>query len=153
MPDLSVPTLNANDTEYILIEWLVADGMPVSASDVVAVIETSKALEDLEAGADGVLRHRLVAGTTCRPGQILGRIGDTESDDTDTTDGPNTSAAPPERIITKPAHDLIRQHSLTDAELARLPTGLVRAADVTTLLTARESGMDATSTQDAMPFL
>lgn len=80
MAELLVPKLNNNDTEYVLTDWLVADGAPVTAGDPVAVVETSKAAEELEATSTGALCHALAAGAVCRPGERIAVIdGGTET--------------------------------------------------------------------------
>ncbi|NUS11566.1 MAG: pyruvate dehydrogenase, partial [Streptomyces sp.] len=76
MAELLVPKLNNNDTEYVLTDWLVKDGEQVGAGEPVAVVETSKAAEELEAGASGTLRHLLAAGARCRPGEVIAGIDD-----------------------------------------------------------------------------
>ncbi|MGW5354868.1 2-oxo acid dehydrogenase subunit E2 [Streptomyces sp. NPDC004031] len=78
MAELLVPKLNNNDTEYVLTDWLVPDGTDVAVGDPVAVVETSKAAEELEATSPGTLRHALAAGAVCRPGERLAVIDDSE---------------------------------------------------------------------------
>ena len=69
-----VPKLNNNDATYELLEWLVADGSAVAAGDPVAVVETSKATEEVEAEQTGTLRHAVAAGTECAPGAVIGHL-------------------------------------------------------------------------------
>lgn len=69
-----IPKLNNNDTTYVLVEWLVADGAPVAATEPVAVVETSKATEELEAGQAGRLHHAVAEGTDCAPGTVIGHL-------------------------------------------------------------------------------
>ncbi|XVQ87763.1 2-oxo acid dehydrogenase subunit E2 [Microbispora siamensis] len=77
MAELRVPKLNNNDTEYLLVEWLAADGAQVAEDDAVVLVETSKAAEELTAGASGVLRHRLRPGVWCRPDDVIASIDGT----------------------------------------------------------------------------
>ncbi|GAB1510319.1 2-oxo acid dehydrogenase subunit E2 [Actinophytocola sp. KF-1] len=69
-----VPKLNNNDATYELVEWLVADGTAVAAGDPVAVVETSKATEEVTAERAGTLRHAVAAGTDCAPGAAIGHL-------------------------------------------------------------------------------
>ncbi|MET7333127.1 2-oxo acid dehydrogenase subunit E2 [Nonomuraea sp. NPDC005650] len=74
MVEIRVPKLNTNDSAYVLLEWLVADGAPVGRDDVVASVETSKTVEELVSGHDGVLAHLIPAGSDCTPGQPIAHI-------------------------------------------------------------------------------
>ncbi|MEU7984115.1 2-oxo acid dehydrogenase subunit E2 [Streptosporangium canum] len=74
MADIRVPKLNNNDTEYLVVEWLVEDGKPVQAGDPVAVLETSKAADELEAAESGHLHHVAGLNTWIAPGAVLARI-------------------------------------------------------------------------------
>ncbi len=69
-----VPKLNNNDAGYVLVEWLVADGAPVTAADPLAVVETSKATEELVAEHTGLLRHAVAEGADCVPGATIGYL-------------------------------------------------------------------------------
>jgi len=60
MPTLiRMPEISANAAAAQLVEWLVEEGATVAADDVVASIETDKAVVDLNAGAAGTLVRRL----------------------------------------------------------------------------------------------
>jgi pyruvate dehydrogenase E2 component (dihydrolipoamide acetyltransferase) len=58
---LVVPEVAAGATEVVLSEWLVTPGAPVRAGDPVAVVETEKAIVEVESVADGVLLATLAA--------------------------------------------------------------------------------------------
>ncbi|MGW0202323.1 biotin/lipoyl-containing protein, partial [Nonomuraea sp. NPDC003201] len=74
MAEIRVPKLNTNDSAYVLLEWLVADGAPVRGDDVVASVETSKTVEELISGHDGILVQLIPAGADCTPGQPIAHI-------------------------------------------------------------------------------
>ncbi|MFC7644145.1 lipoyl domain-containing protein [Streptosporangium lutulentum] len=74
MADIRVPKLNDNDTEYLIVQWLVEDGRPVGAGDPVAVLETSKAADELEAEESGYLHHAAALNTWIAPGAVLARV-------------------------------------------------------------------------------
>ncbi|WP_454689969.1 dihydrolipoamide acetyltransferase family protein [Achromobacter aloeverae] len=60
MPTLiRMPEISANAAAAQLVEWLVEEGATVAADDVVASIETDKAVVDLNAGTAGTLARRL----------------------------------------------------------------------------------------------
>ncbi|WP_031525655.1 2-oxo acid dehydrogenase subunit E2 [Streptomyces sp. NRRL F-5123] len=130
MAELLVPKLNNNDTEYVLTDWLVDDGTPVSAGDPVAVVETSKAAEELEATATGALRHALAAGAVCRPGERIAAI----DDGTQTAPVPAAAAAGAAgQLVTRPAQQLIDELGITAAEVEALGRAVVRREHVAAL--------------------
>lgn len=119
---LPVPEVAAGTTEVVLAEWLVEEGTPVRAGDAVAVVETEKAVVEIEAEADAVLLRRLAAaGTAVEVGSPLALLGSAEEAGTDpeellaglgvrlpraggvtTADGPG-KPAPPRRDVPDPA--------------------------------------------------
>lgn len=149
MAELRVPKLNNNDTEYLLVEWLAADGAQVAADDAVALVETSKAAEELAAGAVGVLRHRLRPGVWCRPDDVIAVIGDVPdraSTDRASTDGASSVPAAQDAVvrgagqrsavgetaplITAPAQALIDELGIGLDRVRALGVAVVRRADV-----------------------
>ncbi len=76
-----------------LVKWLKAEGDAVKAGDTLAEVETDKAIMELVARGDGVLRARLIAEDTAVPvGQTIGVIGTADEDVTALTGG--TARAP-----------------------------------------------------------
>ena len=71
---VTVPTLNSNDTSYVLLEWLVTDGSAVAEGQPLAVVETSKAVEELVAAHAGTVRIAVPSGADCAPGTTIGHI-------------------------------------------------------------------------------
>jgi pyruvate dehydrogenase E2 component (dihydrolipoamide acetyltransferase) len=66
---LTMPEVAAGATEAVLSSWNVALDAPFSAGDTIVTVETEKAVVDVEADADGVLLHLLVAeGATVEVG-------------------------------------------------------------------------------------
>jgi pyruvate dehydrogenase E2 component (dihydrolipoamide acetyltransferase) len=61
MADFLMPSLGADMESGTLTEWLVEPGAAVKRGDVVASIETSKGIIDIEIFADGVIEELLVA--------------------------------------------------------------------------------------------
>jgi pyruvate dehydrogenase E2 component (dihydrolipoamide acetyltransferase) len=64
---LRMPEVAAGVESVILSTWSVAENTPFSAGDVIAVLETDKAVVDVEAETDGVILRRLVADGTDVP--------------------------------------------------------------------------------------
>ena len=64
-----------------LVKWLKNEGDAVKSGDPLAEVETDKAIMELVARADGVLRKRLVGEGESRPvGTLLGVIGTADED-------------------------------------------------------------------------
>lgn len=80
MPELLlVPEVAAGATEVVIAEWLVQPGASYSAGDAVAVIETEKAVVEMEAEKDGTLLKLLVdPGTTIEVGLPMALIGSSD---------------------------------------------------------------------------
>ncbi|MER6000709.1 2-oxo acid dehydrogenase subunit E2 [Nonomuraea angiospora] len=165
MAEIRVPKLNTNDSAYVLLEWLVADGAPVRGDDVVASVETSKTVEELVSGHDGILVQLIPAGADCTPGQPIAHI--TPHPAPPPTPPPPTPAppspAPPSfalpsavpspasgalaavsgdalpaeaPLITAPAQALIDELGIDPARVRDLPVKVVRRADVERLAAA-----------------
>jgi pyruvate dehydrogenase E2 component (dihydrolipoamide acetyltransferase) len=81
---LRMPEIAAAQTSAVLASWPIEVSKPFSAGDVVATVETDKAVVDVEAEADGVLLRTLVAaGTEVEVGTpiaLLGGPGETVDD-------------------------------------------------------------------------
>ncbi|MFI9837857.1 2-oxo acid dehydrogenase subunit E2 [Nonomuraea sp. NPDC051941] len=144
MAEIRVPKLNTNDSAYVLLEWLVADGAPVRGDDVVASVETSKTVEELVSGHDGILVQLIPAGADCTPGQPIAHITAHPTPPTPTPAPPSGAFAAvsgdslPGKapLITAPAQALIDELGIDPARVRDLPVKVVRRADVERLAAA-----------------
>jgi 2-oxoglutarate dehydrogenase E2 component (dihydrolipoamide succinyltransferase) len=140
--DIEVPKLNTNDTAYVLVDWLAEDGQPLKEGDPVAVVETSKATEELYCEHDGILHRLRTAPADCGPGDVIGRLFTAEADRQEFLAA--APASPGEAVyeerftLTDPARLLAEQHGLTPAALAGLGLRVVRESDVRRLLSETE---------------
>lgn len=149
MADIRVPKLNNNDTEYLVVEWLVEDGKPVQAGDPVAVLETSKAADELEAAESGHLHHVAGLNTWIAPGAVLARItpeavpgsagapvasgalpASASAASPDTPAAPSDVLAVGAPVITDPARALMDALGVTVAQVTALGLPIVRRDDV-----------------------
>ncbi|GIH92038.1 2-oxo acid dehydrogenase subunit E2 [Planobispora siamensis] len=155
MADVLVPKLNNQDTEYLVVEWLVGDGLPVRAGEPVAVLETSKAADEIEAEASGRLVHVAAKDAWIAPGAVLARIlsedGTVSADSGDSGDSGNGAASGPrtdsgaateataapgtpagagDSVITAPARAAMRELGVSEERVLALGLPLVRRADV-----------------------
>lgn len=85
MPEvMRVPEVAAGATEVIVAEWLVQSGAAFATGDPIVVIETEKAVVEVEAEADAVMLRTLVEGGSSvevgSPMAITGSIDETSVD-------------------------------------------------------------------------
>ena len=71
---LTIPQLEMGMTEGILAEWSVEDGAQVNEGDVIYVLETGKAAQDIVSPASGTLRQIGLPGTEYPVGTLVGEI-------------------------------------------------------------------------------
>lgn len=97
-----MPKLTDTMEEGVLVAWKKREGDRVEAGEVLAEIETDKAIMDLEAFASGMLRKILVRdGETVQSGTLLAVIAEADEDITPAlTD--KVTAAPPTGGTAKP---------------------------------------------------
>lgn len=97
-----MPKLTDTMEEGVLVAWKKREGDRVEAGEVLAEIETDKAIMDLEAFASGILRKILVRdGETVQSGTLLAVIAEADEDITPAlTD--KVTAAPPTGGTAKP---------------------------------------------------
>jgi 2-oxoglutarate dehydrogenase E2 component (dihydrolipoamide succinyltransferase) len=137
---IEVPKLNNNDTSYVLTDWLAGDGELLAAGDPVAVVETSKAAEELCVEESGVLHRLLPVMGECAPGTVIGRLFATEDDRKAFQDAATSAPEPADRpgatgaVVTEPARALAARHGIDEAALAGLGLPVVREADVRRLI-------------------
>lgn len=85
MPELLlVPEVAAGATEVVIADWLVQPGSDYAAGDAIAVIETEKAVVEMEAPQGGTLLKALVEpGTTIEVGLPMALVGSSSDVGTD----------------------------------------------------------------------
>ena len=156
--ELTMPQMGYDMQEGTVVRWLKPEGAPVEKGEVIAEIETDKAVVEFQSYADGLLRRILVAeGGTVPVGQTIAVVGEADEDISAATSAlaptaesggsPEpaesngavplpTSAAPPEDA---PSEDAPAQAGATSAPAADV--GRVRASPVARKI-AEERGID-----------
>ena len=61
-------------TEGMVSEWFIADGAEVKKGEMLYSLETEKVNLDVDAEADGTVKHLVEAGVTLAPGDVVGYI-------------------------------------------------------------------------------
>lgn len=75
--EVVMPSMGADMTEGSIARWLKQQGDEVQRGDILAEVETDKAVVEMEAYGSGVLRKVLVdEGVTVPVGQVIGIIAD-----------------------------------------------------------------------------
>ncbi|WP_331744069.1 2-oxo acid dehydrogenase subunit E2 (plasmid) [Streptomyces sp. NBC_01136] len=137
MTDITIPKLNNNDDSYVLVQWLFEDGEELPPGEPIAVVETSKAAEELECETGGFL-HRLAAERDdCRPGDVIGRIFATEEERRQFVAAQAKPDAGPEvrqLVITEAAKALIARHGIREDALRVLGKTVIKTGDVERLV-------------------
>ena len=78
---ISMPKLGLTMTEGYIEKWEKQEGDAVAVGDVLLVIENNKAVEEIKAKGDGVLRKILVAEDQTVPvGTPVGILGRVDED-------------------------------------------------------------------------
>ena len=150
MHEITVPKLNSNDAGYVLTAWHFADGDMVPAGSEVAVVETSKAAEELATETGGILQRRIEESQECRPGDVIGRLfvdDQARRRYLATESSVAAPAASADLIITEPARELIDQHGLDVADLRALGKKLIGTADVLRLVRPEDGRVHRLSRQ------
>ena len=105
-----IPQLGATGGDVKIVEWLVREGQQVKTGDVMFVVETDKATDDVPAFRDGFVRRILAAVDEEKaPGDVVALLTDTadEAIETPCSTGdelvPMQAALQPPTSPTKPA--------------------------------------------------
>ena len=128
-----IPRINNNDDEVKLVELKVALGQPVEAGQVLAAVETDKAVVDVEAPRSGfVIAIRAQVGVAARVGSVLLWLGETADEAAPVDAAVHASTAASADATAEPtakARALLRSHGLTAGDVPASGSRLT-AADV-----------------------
>lgn len=147
-----MPRLSDTMTEGAISQWLVAEGDEVKRGDILAEIETDKAVMELEAYDAGTLTRILVpAGTTVPIGAPLAVIGDAGEVGSPAADAaPVPAAASPAPAAPAPGAGAAAEVEQASADSGSAAADEVRATPLVRSL-ARERGIDLTTVHGSGP--
>lgn len=74
MQPVVVPRMSANDDSVRVVKWLSEDRTPVKSGTPICVLETSKAIHEIESPTDGFLRILVDAGRVVTTGDTIAVI-------------------------------------------------------------------------------
>jgi pyruvate dehydrogenase E2 component (dihydrolipoamide acetyltransferase) len=164
---MPMPAVSAASGEAELRQWLVEPGQPFTAGQAIVVVETEKAVVDIEAETDGVLLRTLCApGATVAVGEPIAVLGEPGESATEAgalltpapvpAVGPAPtvgSAAAPRRLFSSPlARRLAREAGLAVEDLAGSgPDGRIVRRDVVAAIGRRRNGAGAAAGPSTKP--
>ncbi|MGW0916632.1 2-oxo acid dehydrogenase subunit E2 [Streptomyces sp. NPDC002784] len=139
--EVRMPKLNSNDAVHLLAAWAVADGGKAVAGEPLLEVETSKALEEVAAPADGLLEQVAEPGREYPPGALLARLhadeealaaarGRTAAGPEPARAAAGVTAAAPGLVVTQPARALLAELGIPESRARELGVPVVRRADV-----------------------
>jgi 3-oxoacyl-(acyl-carrier-protein) synthase/pyruvate/2-oxoglutarate dehydrogenase complex dihydrolipoamide acyltransferase (E2) component/acyl carrier protein len=158
---LVVPQINVNDAEATIVAWNVPSGTRVERTQPVAVLETNKSAQDIEAEEDGYLYYRHELNATVAVGELLAVISASPLDEAQVaqaltraepaSSAPAPAAAEPAPAesevrsrITAKAQKLIERHGVSASELPA--SGKITVEVVEQILARRSARPSATET-------
>lgn len=92
--DVIMPQMGFDMKEGTLVRWIKHEGDSVASGDIIAEIETDKAVVEIEAFDSGILRKTMISeGTTVPVGAVIAVIGTTDEQIPETSGQPAATAA------------------------------------------------------------
>lgn len=124
--EIKMPRIGTNDDCVTLAQWLVKNGEYINKGQVIAVVETTKEANELEAPETGYIELLAAQGEDIIVGSRLAAIHDNQEDCKPMQVQENLSANI--RVYTDKAQQLIRQYKI---DVNKFPTGkIIREKDV-----------------------
>ncbi|WP_233576112.1 pyruvate dehydrogenase complex dihydrolipoamide acetyltransferase [Saccharopolyspora rhizosphaerae] len=155
MTDIQMPRLSDTMEEGVIANWHKQVGDAVARGDVVAEIETDKALMELEAYDDGVLEKILVeAGATVPIGTPIAVLGDGSGAAAEVASAPAPAApaeAPAAESAPAPAEEDAAVEPAPAAAGASRSGGAKPKASPLAKAVAKEKGVDLSTVQGTGP--
>src|SRR5438067_1620687 len=128
-----------------LVKWNKNEGDAVKSGDVLAEVETDKAIMDLVARGDGILRKRLIAeGEARAEGTLVGVIGAADEDNASVAGSAGHATAPAQGRSPAPAPQPGGDEKPPDAaprQPAAAPAQATQAAPASPQTAAAQGGM------------
>lgn len=154
---LRMPGIAADTGAATLTEWQVSENIPYAKSDVLAAVETDKAMVDIEAEEDGVILRFLVGpGTEVQVGApiaVTGAVGESIGDLDAVISDAGAEAPQRDRLFATPLVRRIAEEANLDlgAVQGTGPQGRIVRRDIQRVLAARLDGEAAAERPSAPP--
>ena len=136
-----MPSMGADMTEGAIARWIKAEGDEISRGDILAEVETDKAVVEMEAYGNGILRKVIIGeGVTVPVGQVIAVIADADEDIPDVNAPAADSPAKPEAAPAPVAAEADPEPVVAPAA----PGGRTKASPIAKKIAA-ENGIDLAS--------
>lgn len=129
-------------TEGMVSEWFIPDGGEVKKGELLYALETEKVNLDVDAEADGIVKHLVQTGINLKPGDVVGYIYEAGEEIPDSL--PTPGAAPAEEASAE-AEPAAEAAPVTAAPVASTGEGGRIKASPAARRLARELGVDYTT--------
>ncbi|WP_187355118.1 2-oxo acid dehydrogenase subunit E2 [Paenibacillus tengchongensis] len=143
MFEIVVPQLNANDEECTVQAWHTTEEAAVQAGELLATLETSKAVIDVEAESDGYFYPLAKAQSEVKTGETLALIFATVEELRAYQEAAAAQAAVPasfeQYTLSNQARAFAELHQFTAEELSSLNKKVIKLSDLEGLLAGRET--------------
>ena len=139
--EVVMPSMGADMTEGAIARWIKTEGDEISRGDILAEVETDKAVVEMEAYGNGILRKVIIGeGVTVPVGQIIAIIADADEDLPDVDAPAAETLAEPESAPVPVAAETAPEPVAAPAA----PAGRIKASPVAKKIAA-ENGIDLAS--------
>lgn len=136
-------------TEGMVSEWYIPDGGAVKKGELVYALETEKVNLDVDAEADGIVKHVAEVGVNLKPGDVVGYIFEAGEEIPDDFGGAPAAAAPVEEKQAAPA-PVATPAAAPAAVSSQAADGHIKSSPAARRL-ARELGIDFRSVAGTGP--
>ena len=128
--EILMPALSPTMTEGNLSKWLVKKGDSVKAGDLIAEIETDKAVVEFESYAEGTLQEILVEeGTKVNVGDAIAIVGEVSAEPEEVSAEPEEVSAEPEEVSVEPQIEESVSTKSSNTKIKASPLAKVLAKD------------------------
>jgi len=139
--------MGADMTEGAIARWIKTEGDEIFRGDILAEVETDKAVVEMEAYGNGILRQVIIGeGVTVPVGQVIAIIADAD-EEIPSVDAPVAEAAPEPAAAPVP---VAAQAAPEPVAAAAAPAGRIKASPVAKKMAA-ENGIDLASVSGTGP--
>jgi pyruvate dehydrogenase E2 component (dihydrolipoamide acetyltransferase) len=145
--EVVMPSMGADMTEGAIARWIKTEGDEIFRGDILAEVETDKAVVEMEAYGNGILRQVIIGeGVTVPVGQVIAIIADAD-EEIPSVDAPVAEAAPEPAAAPVP---VAAQAAPEPVAAAAAPAGRIKASPVAKKMAA-ENGIDLASVSGTGP--
>ncbi|SNT56224.1 2-oxo acid dehydrogenase subunit E2 [Actinacidiphila glaucinigra] len=155
MRDIVLPKLNNTDSAAVVNRWLMGEGAKTASGEPLVEVETSKAVNELEAPVSGILHHVVESGAEAAFGSRIGVLFESIEEYRNflahQQSAPAGTLSSTELVMTKAAQELIDKYAIDSEAVRSLGKKVIKASDLTALLApANETVMNLPKSQQGV---